>query len=209
MNRLLAPLALVLALAAAPAAAAEHQHGDHDVQIGFGVGLEPINTMSLASSAANVATMPPVQLYVPIQIGQQLRIEPSFGMWHGGVNQQTVAGAASSSVWAFGVGAMYYAVPLNPTGIYLGARVGLAFRSASAGTGNATTDVKETDLTIAPVLGGEYAFSPRFTVGAEAQLGISWFGNPSTTANNQTTTPSLDHNGLATNAVVFLRYFFN
>ncbi len=63
------------------------------------------------------------------------------------------------------------------------------------------------DLFFAPVVGGEYAFSRRFAVGAEVQLPITVFGDRSATTRATTDTPNAGQT-LATNTVLFLRYFF-
>jgi hypothetical protein len=204
-------LAVLAAVVALPAAAQSHPApaGSSAVSVGFGVGVEPLSTQVTSATGATVSANPPVNLYVPVQITPQLRVEPSVGFWHLGANRNAPGTAVfSQSVWAVGLGGLYYFVPMQPAGIYAGARLGIAFRSQSDAVGNATRDVKATDFSIAPVLGGEYAFSQKFSVGAELQLPITWYGNASTTLNNVTNTPNDDRNGFATNGVVFLRYFF-
>lgn len=200
-----------LALAAAPVARAEaaRAQGAQDgtapnVSIGFGVGLEPL---SLVSTSPTTNGLAPVAFYIPIQIGPQLRIEPSIGIWHLSANENVVS-PSSETVWNLGVGGLFYLSPPTPTGFYVGGRLGLTHSSITTDAGVNKVDSSSTDFSIAPVLGGEYAFASRFTFGAELQLPITWYGNVSETQGGTTVTRNADRTGVATNAVVFLRYFF-
>lgn len=202
---------LALALAAAPAAlAAEPAHatGPNNVSVGIGVGVQPFDLANSATGSAIVNGPAPVSLYVPIQIGSQLRIEPSFGIWHVG-GSSTVLNPSSDTVWSLGVGGMFYFVPPAPVGFYAGGRLGLQHFSESRTAGGTKNDLSATDFLIAPVLGAEYAVAPKFTVGAEFQLPITFYGNPSVDNGTTSTTVNADRTGVSTNAVVFLRYFFN
>lgn len=207
-------LALVtaLALAAAPAVrAAEPAHatGPNNVSVGIGVGVQPFDLANTATGSAIVNGPAPVALYVPIQIGSQLRIEPSFGLWHVG-GSSSVLNPSSDTVWSVGVGGMFFFSQPLPVGFYAGGRLGLQHFSESRTTGGGTkNDLSATDFVIAPVLGAEYAVAPKFTVGAEFQLPITFYGNPSVDNGTTSTTVNADRTGVSTNAVIFLRYFFN
>ena len=113
----------------------------------------------------------------------------------------------SENAWALGVGGLFYIAPPTPTGFYVGGRLGLAHFSTTAGSGAAEVSDTATDFSIAPVLGAEYAFGSKFTIGAEAQLPITFVGNPSHTAGGTSTTTNVDRTGVSTNAVLFFRYF--
>jgi hypothetical protein len=190
--------------------------GQSGVSIGLGVGVEPqgfVGATSAGGLGGDVTTggFAPVGIYVPIQIGPALRIEPVIGFWHAGGSRAVANNGEtySASATTLGVGALFFLSPPQPVGIYAGARLALNFQSASQAAGGGTTvDFKETDFSIAPVLGGEFAFAQRFSVGAEVQLPISWYGNPSSDAQGVTVTVNNDRTGIRTNAVIFLRYFF-
>jgi hypothetical protein len=177
-----------------------------NVSVGFGVGIEPLGLLGVSPNgspfSANSIATPGASFYVPIQIGPQLRIEPSIGFRHLGLN------GGSENAWSLGVGGLFYFAPPAPTGFYVGGRLGLAHFSTSAGTGAAEVSTSATDFTIAPVLGAEYAFASRFSIGAEAQLPITFVGNPSQTTGGTTVTNNVDRSGVSTNAVIFFRYFF-
>ena len=171
-----------------------------DVQIGLGVGIEPLGLLGVSPNGFNIAT-PGASLYVPIQLNHQLRIEPSIGFRHVGVN------GGSDNAWALGVGGLYYFAPPTPAAFYVGGRLGLAHFSTSTGSGITEVSDSATDFFLAPVLGAEYAFASKFTIGAEFQLPITFIGNASHTAGGTTTSNNVDRTGVSTNAVLFFRYF--
>jgi hypothetical protein len=220
MHRTLATVAAAAALAAAAPAAAQSRPPPQQqgVSLGIGVGIEPLASLGITSAGnlngtVNGGGFAPVAIYVPIQVGPQIRIEPAIGFWHvsgnrnaGGVAPGDQIGGSATTV---GVGGLFYFSPPAPTGFYGGLRLALNWQSADvAAGGGTTTTFKETDFSIAPVFGGEYAFAPRFTVGAEVQLPLTWYGNPSTESGGTTVTNSNDRSGFRSNAVIFLRYFF-
>ena len=204
-----------LTLSAAPVARAEPvraqvspaaQAQSKDVSVGFGVGIEPLGLLGVSPNGSPLSgtsiAAPGASFYVPIQIGPQLRIEPSIGFRHLGLN------GGSENAWSLAVGGLFYFAPPSPTGFYVGGRLGLAHFSTSVGTGAAEVSTSATDFTIAPVLGAEYAFASRFSIGAEAQLPITFVGNPSQTTGGTTVINNVDRSGVSTNAVLFFRYFF-
>jgi hypothetical protein len=220
MHRILATLAAAAAVAAAAPAAAQGRPpaSQPGVSVGLGVGIEPLASLGITSSGnlngtVNGSGFAPVGLYVPIQVGPQIRIEPVIGFWHvsgnrnaGGVAPGDQIGGSATTL---GVGGLLYLAPPAPTGFYVGLRLALNWQSADvAAGGGTTTTFKETDFSLAPVFGGEYAFASRFTVGAELQLPLTWYGNPSSENAGTTVTNNNDRSGFRTNAVVFLRYFF-
>lgn len=203
-----------LTLSAAPVARAETVRAQvtpvstaqsKNVSVGLGVGIEPLGLLGISPNAGALGTgiaTPGASFYVPIQIGPQLRIEPSIGFRHLGVN------GGSENAWALGVGGLFFFAPPTPIGFYAGGRLGLQHFSTSTGSGINEVSDSATDFSIAPVLGGEYAFASRFTIGAELQLPLTFVGNPSHTAGGTTTTNNFDRTGFSTNAVLFFRYFF-
>jgi hypothetical protein len=219
-------LAAALAVAFAPAARAQTTRdrdqgtaGRTSTAIGFGIGIEPLGFLGGATSSGSLGGTldggnAPVGIYVPIQVAANLRIEPVLGYWHVSGNRAALAAAGgngdnSRSATTLGLGALFYLQQVNPTGIYAGARLGLTFQSASAlDPGRVQHDFSETDLAIAPVFGGEYAFAQRFTFGGEVQLPFTFYGNVSDKTPGVTVTTNTDRNGIRTNAVVFVRYFF-
>jgi hypothetical protein len=136
-----------------------------------------------------------------------------IGFWHVSGNRNAAGVAVGDqiggSATTLGVGGLLYLSQPAPTGFYVGLRLALNWQSADvADAGGTTTTFKETDFSLAPVFGGEYAFASRFTVGVEVQLPLTWYGNPSAETGGSTVTNNNDRSGFRSNAVVFLRYFF-
>jgi len=212
IRRIVAFAALAVTLAVPPAARAEPVRAQvspvsaeqsRNVSVGFGVGIEPLGLLGVSPNGfgGNAIATPGASFYVPIQLNPQLRIEPSIGFRHLGVN------GGSDNAWALGVGGLFYFAQPTPTGFYVGGRLGLAHFSTTTGSGVTEVSDTATDFSIAPVLGAEFAFASKFTIGAEAQLPLTFVGNPSHTAGGTTTTTNVDRAAVSTNAVIFFRYF--
>jgi hypothetical protein len=100
---------------------------------------------------------------VPIQVMPALRIEPMFGIntWNG-------AGTASASDITLGSGVFYTLHSAQSANVYVGGRLALDFVSTETAGGLSDSGV---DIRLAAALGGEYYFSPHFSLGAEADMG--------------------------------------
>lgn len=214
MIRKIAMLAAVATLVAAPAAQAQQKDA---LKVGIGASLETFNSAQF--SAVTVGAIPgtPVSVYVPIQINQHLRIEPSLGF--ATFSQDRAAAAASpvtnlvsAHAWNLGVGVLYYPAPAQPAGFYVGGRLGLVFSGFSTVNGANTVldEFSETDFYLRAVLGGEYFVAPRFSVGVEAQLGPTFFGDQKETVTPPPSpaTVSRSGTGWSTSGLIFARFFF-
>lgn len=192
--------AAIAAIAVAPAASAAEAQ---TTRIGIGVAVDPFRTGGV-----------PVSIHVPIDFGR-LRVEPflGFSTFSQDALYADLAGDVSSQwSWEVGAGVMYFLTPPQPFGLYAGGRLALQFSGheypvTNPGPGG-LVKFSETDFRIAGVLGGEYFFAPRFSVGIEAQLGVTFLGDPSVTFQPPAVLPSRGAVAWNTNGVVFLRYFF-
>jgi hypothetical protein len=160
--------ALALAL---PAAAQENR-----TRFGLGVSITP-----------EAAFAPTVELYLPIDLRGNLRIEPSLGIF------TTDAGDASASDITLGVGVFLMRRVAQPVNLYYGGRFKLNFASADDGV----NDDSGTDISIAGALGGEYYLVPNFSLGLEGQLGF-----------RSTSDVNGDVSGFFTTGLGFLRVYF-
>ncbi|HET6922528.1 MAG TPA: outer membrane beta-barrel protein, partial [Anaeromyxobacteraceae bacterium] len=199
--------ATAAALAIAPAAVAQQKDG---MKVGLGVSLETFNTARFGAGVQGAIPLDtPVSVYVPIQISPQLRIEPSIGFTT--FSQDAVyaeAAGVPESGYAFdlGVGVLFYPVPAQPAGFYMGGRAGLVFAGFTISNAPLpSTDVSWTNFYLKGVLGGEYFLAPKFSVGLEAQIGATFFGDEDVTGQ---VTLSRDLVGFNTSGLVFVRYFF-
>ncbi len=190
--------AAAAALGVASPALAQQKEG---VKVGLGLGL---NLNQLAQPAdLNFAGITPVAIYVPVQVNPNLRIEPWLGFWTWSQN-----GPLSRYAWDLGLGALYYFQPASPFGLYGGGRLGLTFSGGDTLPGGVPTRTTETDFRIMAVCGAEYFIAPKFSLGAEVQLGVTFYGDLNETAGAVTTTVNQSLVGWQTNGVLFMRYFF-
>jgi len=165
--------AVALAL---PAAAAAQQK---QTRIGLGVSITP---------AAEVG--PTIQLYMPIDIGAALRVEPSLGIATSNFGQ---TGATDRSDITIGAGVFGMKRISQPVNLYFGGRAKLNFASED----NGTNSDSGTDLSLAGAIGAEYYLVPSFSVGLEGQLGF--YSNSDL---------SDDVSGFFTTGLGFLRMYF-
>ncbi len=161
----LAALALALSLAA-PAAA---QQGP---RAGIGVALSNLDFGSLFTGGS----LPAAQIYVPINVSSGLRLEPQLGILK---LEDDADPTGDVSVITLGVGLLFMKNVGQQTIAYLGPRLAISRVSQSVPDpfGPGTIDADGTDVRIAGVVGGEYLFSPHFSIGAEAQLGYTSVGD--------------------------------
>jgi hypothetical protein len=165
---------VVAALALAMPAAAQQK-----TQIGLGIAVTPND---LFSGSART-----IQLYMPIDLGGNLRVEPSLGI-------ATDNGDQDSSDLTLGAGVFGVKRVAQPVNLYFGGRIKLNFASFDDGLGNDDSGV---DLSLAGALGSEYYFVPNFSLGLEGQLGF--YSNSDVSG---------DNSGLFTNGLAFLRMYF-
>lgn len=161
----LAALSLALSLAA-PAAAQQDPRG------GIGIALSSLDFGSLFTGRS----LPAAQVYVPINISPGLRIEPQVGFLR---LEDDADPNADTSVFTLGIGLLFMKHVTPQTIAYLGPRIAVSRTSQSVNDplGPGTIDATGTDFRIAGAVGGEYLFSPSFSIGAEAQLGYTAIGD--------------------------------
>lgn len=151
-------LALAALAFAAPAFAQQHDTAGRPT-VGIGVSIVPIETGSF--------TFPTVEVYVPIRLAPQLRLEPSLGIQT--ANRPNGSGAPDTSDVTIGLGVFYVQQLAAPLDLYAGGRLKLNFASWDSNVSNASDS--STDVVLAAALGGEYYLVPKFSVGLEGQLG--------------------------------------
>jgi len=177
-TKILVAAALSAALSL-PALAAEPAQSK--TRFGLGVALFPIDA---------AATMPTLEVYVPIALSDGLRLEPSLGIF----TRNRGGNGTDTSDFTLGVGLLVVSHVGPSTNMLYGGRLKLNFASAS--TPGAGSD-SGTDVSLAGAFGAEQILGERFAVGLEAQLGYY-----------SQSTVSGDASGLFTTGVVFVRVWF-
>lgn len=177
-------LALALAaLAIALPAAAQQQTRTN---IGLGVGIVPLD-----GGFQNFGRT--VEVYMPIGIGSNLRVEPSLGI----ATQDAPTGGMDTKDLTLGVGVFALKrAGSAPVDLYFGGRLKLNFASWDDGV----NDDSGVDLSIAGALGSEYYFVPKFSIGLEGQLGFY--------SNSEAAAFAADTSGFFTTGLAFLRMYF-
>lgn len=174
----------VAAQAVAPQAPAEQAEQGRRPQLGLGIGITPLDAGGLG---------PTIEVYLPINVSPELRLEPSAGVF---TNDQRSGGVDSSVVTA-GLGAFYVQRVAAPTDVYVGGRAKLHRVTVESALSTET----ELSFSLAAVVGGEHFLGTNFSLGAEAQLGTYQNGRNygAYAANDQ---------GYFTTGVGFLRVYF-
>lgn len=174
-------LALAALALAAPALAQDTAGGT----VGIGVSIVPLETGSYNA--------PTVEVYVPIKIAPQLRLEPSIGVQTADRDNGNGNDVDTSDV-TLGLGVFFVQRVAAPVDFYAGGRFKLNFASVDDGI----DENNGTDVVIAGALGGEYYFVPKFSLGLEAQLGYY-----------SRSDASIDEaDGFFTTGLAFLRMYF-
>ncbi len=197
MKTMLRLAAVVAAVAlAVPAAAQESTSG----RVGIGVGL-PTSELGALFTGGD-ATLP-AQIYVPINLLPNLRVEPQIGILS--VDRDDTF---ELSVWSIGAG-VFYMMPLGQQAqLYVGPRLVLSLFNEKDWDGPFDVTEREgTDLYIAAALGGELQPHPRISVGAEAQLGYFNIGDRDVTRTGNPTVTEPGGSSIQTQGVIFVRVY--
>ncbi len=175
MKHLLIAIAFVFTAAwtASPAQA-------QDTQIGLGVGLGE-----------------GLSIYVPIDFGT-FRIEPQLGLSM--TSSESGSVEQSRTTLVLGTGIFKEGATISNTVLYYGGRIGIAQESRSVETPAGDTDDSSTDLFLGPAVGAEYYFSERFSLGGEAQLMFTSFGEEGD--------DDVSSSQFQTQGVFFVRWYF-
>jgi hypothetical protein len=150
-------------------------------------------------------TIPDAGLFVPINVGSHIRVEPYVDF------QSTRADytASSDTTWysftQIGLGVFSVAHPQERFSLYFGPRGGLlrGTRKANGGAGQASS--KDTGWFIAGAAGGEYSPVARFSVGAEAKIQYDHVSSSST--GGFSIGPSLYSRSWFSSGVFFVRFY--
>ncbi len=198
----LAPLLSLLLCAAAPSSASEQTRP----VVGVGAGVNLGNVFSGGSLSAS-----PVGVYVPINVTEAFRLEPSLGYWYvsRGSTVDAPSGLLSKGGYAVetALGAFFCLHPSPPFTVYLGGRVGAAFvgHSYSNVSGTNITSASQASVFVNPTLGLEWFVSRHFSVGSEAATAFRFYTDPSVSIGDTSASFSSSRFGMGLEVVVLLR----
>jgi hypothetical protein len=157
---------LILGALIAAALATAGPAGAQDVRVGLGIGIQP----TLLTDDFGALFAP--RFYLPIQLGDRLIVEPSFGLFR--VSQSATDGPfsyeTSGQLLRLGVGLLV----LGPAGqdgrVYFGPRAGMVRMASEYSSDGFSESQSRTDLVLAAVAGGEFFLLDRFSLGGEVGL---------------------------------------
>ncbi len=201
MNRIIHVFAAVAALACAMPAAAQQRTQPF---VGLGVGL-PVSELGTIAGVFGIdGGLVAPQLYVPINLTPNVRVEPQFGFltWHDDATGE------ERSFKSVGTG-VFFVMPFGENAdLYVGPRLALSFfrQREPAGAG-LFVKRSATDVFFAAALGGEVAVHPRLSVGAEGQLGYTSLGDVDVTDETGATRTVPGGSSWATQGVLFVRVY--
>jgi len=181
---------------------------DEGVKVGFGVALNPIAIGDLDFDASVL----PVGLgnfTVPIQIGSSLRFEPELGIFraHAESSSNGSTSKYTESLMRYGLAAHYLFGGSESFRPYVGPRFGFIRQSSDQEfTGSTPTESKRTDSYFGLALGGEYWFTPHFSLGGEVQVNRISIGDEEVT-NQPAPTGSYDASIISSNGVVAVKFY--
>jgi len=168
-----AALALAALALTSPASAQERP------KLGLGVAFFPVSPGFGAT----------VEVYAPLQIGPNFRLEPSLGIY----TDNGPTGTQDTRDITLGVGAFVQKRVATAVDMYAGGRLKLNLTKVSVPGASDTG----TDILLAGAAGGEYFLAPKFSLGAEGEFGIYM--------NSEL---SGDNSGFFTTGLAFLRVYF-
>ena len=188
--------ALALALLLLPLAA------NAQVRAGIGVRIHSPSDTALGFGDARTPGAP-VTFSIPLDFSETVRVEPAVGLSRrsqkdGGAELTTTATTLGVTVSAL--------VPTDGVTVTPGVRVRYTRLSAAPRGGPNPFRTSVNVLGIGPLVGGEYRFSERFRLGAEAGLEYQSFDYDSE-LNDARGTDNPTSNAIQTTAAVSVRFF--
>lgn len=208
------PLTLLAALAVLlPSTAA----GQHRLRAGLGVSLD-LNTtgnLELFSSAAPSGRS--AVLHIPVEMSSRIRVEPTVGYFRTTEETSDDIGSTSDafSIWRVGLGLLYQFSMDSSVRLFVGPRAGFRRLRRNRETFFGTPErfiVTRTDWYVTGAMGAEYFLADRFSLGGEAQLTWTSFGNADFSVDPAPPTPLPEQrtggSEVETNGLITVRWYF-
>ena len=174
------------------------------VRAGLGVRLNTSSTIIMTDFGGS-ADVGAVSISVPIDIRDIVRIEPIAG--YSSTSVESDNGDSDSRATTLGV-IVSALVPADDVTLTAGVRVrNTRFSSEQSRDGDDDFDSRVDILGVGPLVGGEYAFSRRFSIGAEAGLEYQSFSYDLDDRFGGGDPDNPDVSSIQTTAAVAVRFF--
>jgi hypothetical protein len=176
--------------------------------IGLGVTLNPI---ALADLDGDLAVLPIglTNFTVPIRLGDGFRLEPELGILRltTQVSGTGFSGESTETVLRYGLSAHFFlAEASSDFRPYVGPRVGFVRNTQDSSSDGSSFESKRTDSYFGVAIGGEYWFTPRFSLGGEVQLNRVSIGDEEVTGEPSSGFDS-DASLISNNGVIAIRFY--
>ncbi len=198
-------IVMVIAFSANSSAFAQAKtDSSFNIRFGIGVGISNWNLFTIEGVWSNIM---PFDLVFPVDVSQNFRLEPTFGIVLNSRNRET-GSDRKLSLTKYGLGLIYMNRINNNLQMNLGIRPSIAFYKEDVeGSLPYSYAQSQTIIGVSATFGGEYYFAPQFSFGVEAQINYMNFGAIKTE-------PNVGNNGdisssLASSAHLFARIYFS
>lgn len=166
------------------------------------------------------------QLYIPINISPQLRIEPIFGFQRSSTtttntndNDVTVTNYDATTAFSLGVGGFYMWSLADSINVYAGGRIQFVRGSTTSEdtieipnqpTNTTTLTISQSGVDLGGAIGSEWYFTRFMSFGGEGQLNLNWRGTPTIerTGNPNNDGDSRSSTTINPNVELFMRFYF-
>lgn len=204
-------------LLAASAASAQNA-----AQIGLGVGLEKtllqFSSASTAEFATSVGILPVsfTTFSMPILINGKVEFEPEFGYagFSTSVNESGSSIESSTSILQLGLalsGGKRMENLLYQFGMKAGmARQSTSYETSSPGSTTRKREMSQTNFAIGPIIGVEYFFVPKLSLGARIGINYIFVGEPdeSDSSDPGTSGEDIDRSIIGNDGRIDLRWYY-
>jgi hypothetical protein len=187
-------------------------------KVGIGIALSPGGIILLDNN--DLTSVLPMSLRVPVNIST-VKLEPELGIYSFSdkIESNNETSESSGTLLKGGIGFYYNAILSSEASVYVGPKVGITKLSTVSEFGGSvivdeatvTQEMDRTDIFFGAMVGGEYFFSTRFSVGAEAGFEYVSRGNETRTATpdtNPSPDPTTSGSELQTKSALTARFYF-
>ena len=150
-------------------------------------------------------TVPDVGLLLPINVSRRIRLEPFVDFFSTRADYPVTSDTTWDTVTQIGVGAFAMFESAEHVTVYAGPRVGLVRGSTKLSGSGGVTSTESSGWFVAASVGGEYGFSARFSLGAEAKI---QFNHASSSSSGSTSiAPSLFARSWFSSGALVIRFY--
>ncbi|MBM2816312.1 MAG: hypothetical protein HW421_3074 [Ignavibacteria bacterium] len=185
-------------------------YSQNEVRIGIGASFG-MNFVISSDGPAGLLNLS--QFYVPINFTKNFRCEPFFYYYNSNSAYQTETGSKKiekdETGIALGTGIFYCFDANKSTVPYLGLKFGYGSNSSSSNASSSDFEDSQSIIMLSGVIGGDYFFSPNFSLGAEVNLNYQSYGEPTEkSGTSEVKFKEYSKAQISTSAMIIARIYF-